>query len=51
MGLVKGEVVKIEARTKVFTKKAIFNYLQSLNKPVRTKVDFLFFGVSSLLFR
>lgn len=47
----KGEVVKVEAKTKVFTKKAVFNYLQSVNRQLRTKVDFLFFGVSSLLFR
>ena len=49
--MVKGEMVKVEARTKVFTKKAIFNYLQSMNRQIRTKVDFLFFGVNSLLFR
>ena len=49
--LAKGELVKVEPRTKVLLKKPVFNFLQSVNRQVRTKVDFLFFGVSPLLSR
>jgi hypothetical protein len=49
--LLNTQLVKVEPKTKVFVKKGVFNYVQSLASRVSHKVNFLFYGVSPMRLR